>query len=143
MVKSQEQKRMQSAWEALTRRFGSDTPKWRDNTHAEDYLRAAQKTPARIHRCGLGQALAFLKSRGERDVSQQVADDISRITLENLHRQDGADLIAILCASDISWMFAATEEAQSVTGWLIDYLRGAAVGEDAASPSKVQEGGHP
>jgi hypothetical protein len=103
-----------------------DNPsQWKDDPNAKSYLRALKQTPARIHASGLGQAMAFLKSRGK-DPAKWAAEDIGRLTLELLGH-NGSDLLAKLEDEDSTFQFLASEEVLAVVGWLSSYLEGEGV----------------
>ncbi len=123
-----EQQRMQKTWECLTGHFTDDTSSWQGDPRAKTYLSAVRKTPARIHSCGLGQALAFLRSRG-RDESKWAEADLSRLVLEILARETDPDLLTLLRSTqqDLGFLSLVTEEAMEVCGWLARYLVGAGV----------------
>src|SRR5438477_252091 len=97
---SREQQRMRITWTILTERFGEEPEGWGKVKGIEKYLSALKKTPARIHTCGLGQALAFLKSRGQ-ERSQEVQEHVAGATLEILGHPDEKDLIGCLRRSDV------------------------------------------
>ena len=122
-MKTREQERMEKTWRALTSRLGNEPERWKDKNEAKKYLNAVRKTPARIHVSGLGQAIAFLKSHKADDI----AADISKITMEMLGTTDSADLLGKIRSSDATILFIATDEAMAVCGWLSRYLAGAGV----------------
>lgn len=128
-----EQRCSQLAWEKLTskNRFGDQPGNWQEKA-APEYLGALKKTPARIHTSGLGQALAFLRSRGEKAASW-VEEDLSELTLHLLGMGNG-NLLALLRGGDATFLFLATDEVMRVINWLTRYLEGAGVkskhGED-------------
>ena len=113
-------------WEKLTSRFGESTKAWKDHREAEKYLGALKKTPARIHNSGLGQALAFLRSRPE-PAANLAGQDLSELTLRLLGIDNKDDLLALLRANDSAFLFLATDETMRVIGWLARYLEGAGV----------------
>ena len=121
-VQTQEQRRASSSWDRLRETFGSDPDQWpQKDRGAAKYLAAVRKTPARIHNCGLGPALAFLRSHNQKDV----AEDLSALTLELLGRTGESDLIAALRdETSGAFLFTATEEALAVLPWLMWYLQG-------------------
>jgi CRISPR-associated protein Cmr5 len=127
-MKTREQERMQLTWERLTdeRHFGANVETWAKKEGAKKYLTAIKKTPPRIHSSGLGQALAFLRSRGDTE-AQKAEKDISALTLAILGKKERTDLLEFLRNSDASFLFLATEEAMLVCGWLTRYLTGAGV----------------
>jgi len=122
-MKTREQDRMEKTWRALSNRLGNEPERWKDKNEAKKYLNGVRKTPARIHASGLGQAIAFLKSHKADDV----ATDISKITLEMLGTTDGTDLLGKIRSGDTAYLFLATDEAMAVCGWLSRYLVGAGV----------------
>ena len=127
-VRTREQERQRLAWNCLVseKRFRDQPHEWKKNDYASIYLRALKQTPARIHASGLGQAIAFLKAhKGEKEKKAigWAADDISRLTLELLGEQ-GTDLLERLRDDDLSFQFAATDEALAVVGWLSAFLEG-------------------
>jgi len=124
-MRTQEQARAARAWATLTARF-QDAAGWPDNPDAVAYLGALKSTPARIHTSGLGQAVAFLRSRQSDEMARAAAKDIGTLTLERLGRE-GNDLIEELRRGDIYFFMQATAEATAVVGWLTRYLEGAGV----------------
>ena len=124
-MRTREQERMQAAWECLVERFGSDPSVWAVEDRAKKYLTAMKKTPARIHTCGLGQALAFLRSRSD-DILHKAEGDLSRLTLQLLGEPEG-NLLMKVCQGDTPFFFLATEEAMAICGWLTLYMKGAGV----------------
>jgi len=126
-MRTREQQRQIRAWATLNRqdRFGSDPSRWKGDANASVYLRALKQTPARIHASGLGQAIAFLKSRGKQP-AKWAAEDIGQLTLQLLGHP-GDDLLGRLQEADVTLQFLATDEALAVTGWLASYLEGEGV----------------
>ncbi|HEV2471887.1 MAG TPA: type III-B CRISPR module-associated protein Cmr5 [Chthonomonadales bacterium] len=140
MIKTREQMRMQATWDALITKFG-DSDSWsngKNKAQAKSYLTAVKKTPARIHTAGLGQALAFLKSRGNQEAKDACAD-LSRITLSILG-QNEHDLLASIRKGDSAFLFLATDEAIAVCGWLARFLAGAGVTAEDDSARESEEG---
>lgn len=113
------------AWERLTNRFGNNPSQWQGNENAKKYLSALKKTPARIHSCGLGQAIAFLNSRTEVPAVHAGAD-LSSVTLSLLDSQE-RDLISLIRNCRSATFFLATDEATRAIIWLTRYLEGAGV----------------
>jgi len=119
-----EQECSRLAWDKLINNFGENPEHWQD-TNASEYLGALKKTPARIHTCGLGQALAFLR-RGERP-AQQAQTDISNLTLLLLGIGTNVTLLDMLRQNDTDFWFLATDETMRVITWLARYLEGEGV----------------
>lgn len=125
-MKTREQERMCCAWRQLTDRLGDNPQSWPHEHNADKYLGALKKTPARIHTCGLGMALAFLRSRKSSEPSRNAEEDLSRAVLSVLGIQDG-DLIAQIRKGDNTFLFMATEEAIAIAAWMVRFLEGAGV----------------
>lgn len=133
-LKTREQVRMQATWDALHTQFGEEKA-WRSN--AKKYLTAVKKTPSRICTSGLGQALAFLRSRGPKEAGQ----DIEKLTLQLLGgtASTGTDLLARLRDGDQNFYFVATEEAILICEWFASYLSGAGVKDEDADAAPTAE----
>lgn len=127
-LKTREQKRMEQTWKILTKTFTENTDAWKGDPRAKKYMGHVKRTPARIHTSGLGQALAFLKSRGRAE-GILAEEHIAGITLAILDRP-GVDLLGALRAEDAAFLFMASEEASEVCGWLARYLAGAGLTPD-------------
>lgn len=144
MAQTREQNRMAQTWQALTTRFGSDPEQWRTKSTAsaaKAYMSALKKTPARIYTSGLGQALAFLKSRDGAEATNAL-EDLSALTLRLLlPRVPGqvppTDLLAFLRNADTTFYFLATEEALAVCLWLTRYLAGAGIRADEGTADEA------
>lgn len=113
------------AWDKLVHRFTNATEEWKDNPDAKEYLGALKKTPARIHNSGLGQALAFLRSRPEQ-AAACVEGDLAELALALLGVH-GNNLLSLVRNNDNTFLFLATDEVMRVIGWLARYLEGAGV----------------
>jgi CRISPR-associated protein Cmr5 len=126
-----EQVRMRKAWEALVATFGAETHEWSGKRAAEQYRNHLKSTPARIHTSGLGQALAFLKSRGD-SAAANAYTDVSRLTRALLGTTPQGDLLNDIRSHDAPYLYAATGEALAVIEWLTRYLEGEGVGKQSA-----------
>ena len=127
-METTEQRRARETWQRLIAGFGAPSEWKKPETGASDYLSALKSTPARIHSCGLGQAIAFLKSRKD-DPSKKAASaarNVSELVLSMLGLAD-SDLIARIRQSNATFLFLATDEAIRVIGWLSRYLEGEGV----------------
>lgn len=129
-METTEQRRARETWQRLIGRFPVPASEWKNKSEASEYLSALKATPARIHSCGVGQALAFLKSRQSDEQARNAGKDISTLVLSMLGigiRQ--GDLIDFLRRqeSGASLWFLATDEAMKTIGWLCRYLEGEGV----------------
>lgn len=129
-----EQRCSRLAWDKLIARFGTHAETWKGQSKAKEYLGALKKTPARVHNSGLGQALAFLRSRPEQ-AAVEAEQDLSELTL-NLLGIGSGNLLALLRGNDSGFLFLATDEAMRVIGWLARYLEGAGVKNKNAEEDK-------
>ena len=128
---TREQARMKDTWGVLTDKHSfpmtTEFKLWNESekNYARKYLGALRKTPARIHSSGLGQAMAFLRSRGD-EVSKDLCNDLGKLVHVPFGIQ-GDDLIATIRSQNAAFQFAATDEAMQICGWLIRYMAGAGV----------------
>ncbi len=127
-MENREQQRMAQTWSTLTGRFDQDPSAWSDNDVAKGYLRHLKSTRARIHTCGVGQALAFLKSRRNDNSAKAAVEDIGQLA-RSLVGLPGAppDIFACLRAASTGEWALYTEESAQVVAWLCRYLEGAGV----------------
>jgi hypothetical protein len=144
-MRTREQDRMDMAWDCLCGHFGPDPRAWATDPvvrkQAIDYYRAVKRTSARIYTCGLGQALAFLKSRGSAH-AQQAEQDLARLTLHMLGQvgqSNQNDLIAYIRTQDADGLFLATDETLRIVAWLGRYLSGADIPLDDQGTSEAPE----
>ncbi len=126
---TREQQRMRLAWDRLCSWFGTDdTASWPNKPGADKYLGALKKTPARIHACGLGMALAFLRSRTSQPEAVQAGKDVEYATLQALgYAKDAHDLLNEIRERDASFLFLATDEAVALIAWMTRLMEGAGV----------------
>lgn len=142
MLRTAEQRRASETWLELTdtERFGADPGQWQANCRAKGYLTALRQTATRIYVSGLGQAIAYLRSRGD-ETPRQVAHDIAKLVLEQIAPNEHAAgdtalaLIGVLREGDLILLMRATEEALGAVAWLSRYLQGADI-----EPDDVEEG---
>jgi len=127
---TREQQRMRLAWDRLCYQFGDDDASWRNDGRAAKYLGALKKTPARIHACGLGMALAFLRSRSSQREAQRAGEDVEVATLRALGYQNDTDLIEKIRNRDAAFLFLATDEAVALIAWMTRLMEGAGVSAD-------------
>ena len=125
---SLEQQRMKLAWELLSdpRRLDQDESAWKNKDNAKKYLTALRRTPSRIHTSGLGQALAFLRSR-DADAGKHAYADLSKGVRDLLGRPGSGDLLAELRTGDLAFLMRATDETMLLATWMTRYLTGAGV----------------
>ncbi|MDH7570942.1 MAG: type III-B CRISPR module-associated protein Cmr5 [Armatimonadota bacterium] len=134
-MRTREQRRMELAWKALSSHgwFGSKDEASPNDKSAAEYLVALKKTPARIHACGLGMALAFLHSRSAKP-AKDAAKDVERAVLEALGcTGEGGDLLNEIRKRDAAFLFLATDEAVALIGWMTRLLEGAGVKSDEST----------
>jgi len=125
-LKTREQVRMNRAWTVLGTRFGDDPTKWKKKVKQEDkYLSRCKSAPALIHSSGVGQTLAFLRSRGS-EPGKNLALDIETIVKQVLHLNTSS-LIGQLPSMNSGMYCAVTEEAIEACSWLALYLQGEGV----------------
>ncbi len=117
-----DQRRAQHAWKAVER---ADQLQPKD---AKDFAREAKRLPIRIKTAGLGQALAFLKAKSDKDGADyrsQLLKELGDWLLKErglAPRPKGSDdrnavIQAIICG-DATLLRRATEEALFYLQWL-------------------------
>lgn len=106
---TRDQKRAAAAWAATP-----DAPK-------DEYVSLVQGAGASIMTMGLGQTLAFYRSKGE-DHHERLADALAAWLLEMSAPDDtdttGADLMDAIMERDSAWYRRRTSEALSYLTWL-------------------------
>ena len=126
---TREQERMTWSWRALTAqsRFGATPAAWSANNNKEsEYLSRCKKGPSLIYSSGVGQALAFLMSRGG-STGKNVAEDVESIVKRVLNLPRNQSLFGMLRTMDAGMYSAVTEEAIEAFSWLALYLQGEGV----------------
>lgn len=111
--RSLEQKRAAFAWQCVQ---GVKGKGW-----ARDYGQLARSVPAMVQVNGLGQALAFLRSKGKKGDNEhaRLAADVSRWVSEQLLREQRDDLIPWITGQASSAEYRrATAEALAFLNWL-------------------------
>lgn len=145
VIRTAEQQRAQRAWKALTDRFGAAPDRWNSNGGAKAYLTALRQTSTRVHVSGIGQALAFLRSRD--NDGKMAATDLAGAVLADLGLPPGDDpaleLINRIKDGDLILLMRATEEAMAYVSWLSRYLQGAGIEpDDVIEENNAGEGGN-
>ena len=145
VIRTAEQQRAQQAWEALTDRFGEAPDDWKSSKGAKAYLTALRQTSTRVHVSGLGQALAFLRSRD--NDGKMAATDLAGAVLTDLGLPEGDDpaleLISKIKDGDLILLMRATEEGLAYVSWLSRYLQGAGIEpDDVIEEDNAGEGGN-
>lgn len=143
MIITGEQDRQRGAHETLRRRFGADEVDWAAVPEARKYLGALRRTPARMHNTrSLGQALAFLRTRGGGE-AKEVYEDLNTLVLARLGEPPGGDLLERARSGDFAFLARATDETVAVVSWMVRYLVGAGVRADEEEDGEEPESGAP
>ncbi len=125
------QRRARHAWKAVER---IKEENWKDH-----YGREAKKLPVRIMASGLGQALAFLCARAERDEGgsgrgpafHQLHQDLSDWILNHrkLARGNSQNLLQSIVFGDSVFVRQATDEVLAYLEWLNRFLEAEGIGK--------------
>lgn len=83
-----------------------------------EYARLCRDLPAMLLQNGLGQSLAFLRSKRKENTADKLYGDISGWLIEKRRIYAGDDLIEAVINGDRSEYMAAQEEALELSGWL-------------------------
>ena len=110
MTPTLDQRRASHAWQAVQQVMEQAVQQ------RKDYKREAKKLPVRIRTAGLGQALAFVRSKKKADnLLAQLDDWVLRH--RGLHSQETTVLTAIV-EGDSSYLRICTEEVLAYLQWL-------------------------
>ena len=138
-----EQKRAEGSWIAVTQRFGPQLDQ--HGALAKRYLTAMRQTATRVHVSGLGQSIAFLRSRKD-EGGRYAAEDLSSLALQALGRPlaQNADaslqLIRLIQNEDLIFLVRATEEIMGLIAWSSRYLQGAGI--EVGDPEDEEDEGN-
>lgn len=83
-----------------------------------DYVRLCHDLPAMLLQNGLGQSLAFLRSKRKENAANNLYRDISGWLIEERHIYAGDDLLEAMMNGDRNQYMAAQEETLEFCGWL-------------------------
>jgi CRISPR-associated protein Cmr5 len=109
VLRTLEQERAKHAWECVQ--------EVKDRTFAGDYRSIAVKAPSLILTNGLGQTLAFLRSKPDRPHFQSLYHHLARWVGEKV-RADGDFLNWLVSEADSQQYRLATMEALALLQWL-------------------------
>lgn len=146
MTKTLEQKRAEASWGALEGHFGNELQNLNNRGDlAKRYLTSMRQTATRVHVSGLGQSIAFLRSRKD-EGGKLAANDLARLTLRAMGEQvQGVEpslaLIRMVQSGNLIQMMRATEEVMGLIAWFSRYLQGAGI-EAGDTDDEAREGNH-
>jgi CRISPR-associated protein Cmr5 len=83
-----------------------------------DYAGLCRDLPATLLQNGLGQSLAFLRSKSKEKAAENLYGDISGWLIEKRGIYGGGDLIEAVIRGDRRDYMVAQEEALELSGWL-------------------------
>jgi CRISPR-associated protein Cmr5 len=83
-----------------------------------EYARLCRDLPAMLLQNGIGQSLAFLRSKGDEQAARKLYGDISGWLIEERRIYGGGDLIEAVVRGERGEYMAAQEEALELSGWL-------------------------
>ncbi|MBF2052771.1 MAG: type III-B CRISPR module-associated protein Cmr5 [Candidatus Sericytochromatia bacterium] len=104
-----EQRRAQHAWQAIQ--------EFKSEKKAKELAGHAKKLPMRIKAAGLGQALAFLNAKMERDNLLHEALTNWVVTQRQIGQPEKQGLIATLIKGDSNTLRRATDEVMAWLEW--------------------------
>ncbi len=114
--KTLDQQRANHAWQVI------EQLKTRSANEQKEYAGEAKKLPVRIMNSGLGQALAFIRSkaRDKKTALRQLHDDLTDWTLKErgLPGDDPQSLLVSICKGDALFLRRATDEVLAYLEWL-------------------------
>ena len=113
-----DQQRAKHAWEAIQR-----ICQWKESQR-KDYAGQAKKLPIRLMTSGLGQALAFILAKANKNEKQdpcrQLHKDLTEWTLTHrkLPGKHPESLLKSICYGDAVFLRRATDEVLAYLEWL-------------------------